>query len=34
LVIEKYLRGYIAPKRKNSERRMRYRSKAYEREHR
>jgi penicillin-binding protein 2 len=34
LVIEKYLRGYISPKRKNSERRMRYRSKAYEREHR
>ncbi|MDO7844961.1 penicillin-binding transpeptidase domain-containing protein [Hymenobacter sp. M29] len=34
LVIEKYLRGYIAPKRKNSERRMKYRGLAYEREHR
>ena len=34
LVIEKYLRGYIAPKRKNSERRMKYRGLQYEREHR
>ena len=34
LVIEKYLRGSIAPKRKNSERRMKYRGLAYEREHR
>ena len=34
LVIEKYLRGSIAPKRKHWERRMRYLGRAYEREHR
>ncbi len=34
LVMEKYLRGSIAPKRKHWERSMRYRGKAYEREHR
>ena len=34
LVIEKYLRGSIAPKRKNSERRMKYRGYRYAREHR
>jgi penicillin-binding protein 2 len=34
LVIEKYLRGSIASKRKHWERSMRYRSKAYEREQR
>ncbi|MDQ2794746.1 MAG: penicillin-binding transpeptidase domain-containing protein [Bacteroidota bacterium] len=34
LVIEKYLRGSIAPKRKRWEQRMKYRSKAYERENR
>jgi len=34
LVIEKYLRGSIAPKRKRSERRMQYRGYRYQREHR
>ncbi|MGY3089230.1 penicillin-binding protein 2 [Hymenobacter sp. UYAg731] len=34
LVIEKYLRGSIAPKRKHWERSMKYLGKAYEREHR
>ncbi|MFD2721193.1 peptidoglycan D,D-transpeptidase FtsI family protein [Hymenobacter monticola] len=34
LVIEKHLRGSIAPKRKHWERRMKYRGLAYEREHR
>ncbi|WP_331059681.1 peptidoglycan D,D-transpeptidase FtsI family protein [Hymenobacter sp.] len=34
LVIEKYLRGSIAPKRKRSELRMKYRGYRYEREHR
>jgi penicillin-binding protein 2 len=34
LVIEKYLRGSIAPKRKHWERRMKYRGLEYEREHR
>ncbi|WP_460500537.1 peptidoglycan D,D-transpeptidase FtsI family protein, partial [Hymenobacter agri] len=34
LVIEKHLRGSIAPKRKHWERRMKYRGQAYEREHR
>lgn len=34
LVIEKYLRGSIAPRRKRSERRMQYRSYQYQREHR
>ena len=34
LVIEKYLRGSIAPRRKRSERRMQYRSYRYQREHR
>ena len=34
LVMEKYLRGSIAPKRKRWEQRMKYRGKAYEREHR
>ncbi|OGX82972.1 peptidoglycan D,D-transpeptidase FtsI family protein [Hymenobacter glacialis] len=34
LVIEKYLRGNIAPKRKSSEQRMKYRTASYQREHR
>ena len=34
LVIEKYLRGSVAPRRKRSERRMQYRSYRYQREHR
>ncbi|WP_158010940.1 peptidoglycan D,D-transpeptidase FtsI family protein [Hymenobacter lapidarius] len=34
LVIEKYLRGSIAPKRKRSEQRMKYRTASYQREHR
>ncbi len=34
LVMEKYLRGSIAPKRKRSEQRMKYRGYRYEREHR
>ena len=34
LVIEKYLRGSIAPRRKRSERRMLYRTYQYQREHR
>ena len=34
LVIEKYLRGSIAPRRKRSERRMQYRGYRYQREHR
>ena len=34
LVIEKYLRGSIAPRRKRSERRMQYRTYQYQREHR
>ena len=34
LVIEKYLRGSIAPRRKRSERRMQYRTYRYQREHR
>ena len=34
LVIEKYLRGSIAPRRKRSERQMQYRSYRYQREHR
>ena len=34
LVIEKYLRGSIAPRRKRLERRMQYRSYQYQREHR
>jgi len=33
LVIEKYLRGRIVPRRKRWERRMKYRGQAYEREH-
>ena len=34
LIMEKYLRGSIAPRRKHSERRMQYRSYQYQREHR
>jgi penicillin-binding protein 2 len=34
LIIEKYLRGSIAPKRKRWEKRMQYRTKQYQREHR